>query len=380
MSQMAAVSPAFAAALQGSFEYRVAVDVWADGRLVTIDGPLDVTSGSLSITDGQAVRSAVSLTVADPDGLIRPTGDDSSITPYGPELNIRAGIRLGARVELVSLGWFPITSVKVDQRWRTYQSATDTIRVPSGTVQIEAVDRAQWIAEARFEAREQPRSATVLGECARILAGVAPWQAPAGITDRGIPSTITYDDDRLGALVKLADALNADPVADPSGSITLVDRTWGAPVWTVAGGDDGVLASWQRQMTRDGVYNAAVVSGADPDNGLAPKMGRARQADGPLRYRPGFRIPYFQASPILTTQSQVDKAATTTLARVVSQRTQTVDVECSPNPAITAGDILTLQAPRGTVPVKVAAMKLPLTPGRMQISCQADPVLLGLVA
>lgn len=377
---MASVSAAFVAALQGSFQYVVQVDVWADGRLVTTDGPLDVTAGSLDVQDGQAIRSRVTLTVADPDGLIRPTGDDSSLTPYGPELSIRAGIRLGGRVETVPLGRFPITSVTVDQRWRTYQSADDTILVPSGTVAIEAVDRAQWIRESNFMARTAPTQATVLAEIGALLSGVVPWTAPQDVPDSAIVSRPTYDGDRLDAVVMLADGLGADPVMDPSGSITLRPRTWGYPVWTVAGGDDGVLASWQRALSRDGVYNGVVTYGADPDNGLAPKAGRAYQQDGPLRWRPGFQLAYTASSPVLTTQAQVDQASATSLARLTQQRTQTVNVECSPNPAIDAGDVLTLQAPRGSLPVKVRSLSLPLVPGRMTLECIADPVLLGLVA
>jgi len=375
---MDAVSPAFVAALAGSFQWVVTVDVWVDGQLVA--SGLDVSDGSLTVDAGQAIRSRVTLTIQDPDGLIRPTGDDSTISPYGPELNVKAGLRLGARTELVSLGWFPITSVDVEQSWRTYRSAGDVIRLPSGTVEVEAVDRAQWVGEARFEAREQPTSGTVLGECARILSGVAPWLPPSGVADQSIPATVTYDDDRLAALTALAGVLDCDPICTPSGSITLAPRAWGDPVWTIEGGDDGALYKWHRSATRDGLYNAAIVTGQDPQYGLAPKIGRARQTDGPLRYRQGLRIPYFQSSPLLTSQDQVDAAARTTLTKQLGQRTQTVTVECSPNPAIDAGDVVTLQAARGTVPVRIQQLSLPLAPGRMQLTCQADPTLLGQVA
>jgi hypothetical protein len=277
------------------------------------------------------------------------------------------------------LGWFPIVSVDVDQQWRAYESAGDVILVPSGTVEIEAVDRMQWVREATFEARESPASSTVLAEIARLLQGVAPWQVP-DVTDRSIPSGVSYESDRMDAITMLADAVDCDPIVTAAGAVTLAGRGQGEPVWDVVGGPQGVLASWKRSLTRDGTHNAAVVYGQDPQYGLAPFVGRAYQQDGPLRYRQGLRIPYIQSSPLLTTQGQVDTAAANTLARVVSQNAQAVTVECSPNPALEVGDVVTLQAPRGTVPAQVNQISLPLTPGRMTLSCMVDPVLLGQVA
>lgn len=383
MSMMGSVSGAFVAALSGSYRYLSRVELWADGR--PVDATLDVIDGSVTVTDGQPVRSQVSITVADPDGLLRPTGDDSSLTPYGPELVVWGGIDMAGAPEWVPVGRYPITTVEVDQQWRTYQRRGEAKPkvVPSGTISVQAADRALWVQEAKFTVPQQPATgSTVLAEITRILqtlTRVAPWTAPAGVTDKAVPATVTYSDDRMAALQALADVIDMDPIADPSGTITLQPRTWPVSVWTVAGGDTGVLVSFKRTLERQGVYNYAVVQGADAANGLRPLIGRQAQTDGPLRYRQGLKLPYFQSSPLLTTQGAVNASAVTVLARQQAQRTQTVTIECSPNPAITAGDVVTWQAPRGDIDMRVTAITLPLTPGRMTLTCAADPVLLGQV-
>lgn len=376
------VSSAFLAALQGSMQYVARADVWSEGKLVKQS--LDITAGSLSVSAGQAVRSQVSVTVADPDGLIRPTGDDSTLSPFGPELALYAGIRLGSQVEWCPLGRFPITQVDVDQRWRAYQRKGESspTLVPSGTVDVTAADRALWISEARIDPPTQPTgSGTVLSEIGRLLSGVAPWQAPSsGVTDVSVPASLTYSDDRMAAVQALADVVSADPVVTYDGTVTLLPRAWGSPVWTIQGGETGVLATWKRSKQRAGTYNGYIQQGGDPTTGT-PRIGRAYVTSGPLRWRYGLQLPYLATgSGLLTTQSAVDAAAAAGLAKMIGTRTETVQVECSPNPAVTVGDVVTLQAPRGSLPVLITAQTLPLTPGRMQLTCSADPVLLGQVA
>jgi len=254
--------------------------------------------------------------------------------------------------------------------------------IPSGQISLTASDRALYVQEAKFEVPTQPAVTSSLAEIARLLNGIVPWLTPQeGVTDATVPGSITYSDDRMGALQSIADNLNADPIADPYGNITLFSRDWASPVWVIQGGEQGVLVSFTRQMTRNGVYNAAIVTGADASQGGAPRVGRAYQSDGgPLSYRPGFRLPYFSSSPLMTNQSQVDKAAATTLARVTTQKTQVLTVTCTPNPAISAGDVVTIQAPRGQVDGRIQQLTLPLKPARMQLSCVVDSTLLGMVA
>lgn len=137
----------------------------------------------------------------------------------------------------------------------------------------------------------------------------------------------------------------------PGGEMEIVPEAGIGPVWTLAGGDDGVLIGLDRSMSDEGVYNAAV-STAQPDGGpdATQLVGRAYITDGPLRWGPDTpfgRRPIFHQSPA-TTQAGVNADAETLLAnRQVSGEVE-LAVSCLMHPGLQLQDRVTLVPPSMT--------------------------------
>lgn len=360
----------------GTYQPIVVVDAFLGGKLMAANIP--VISGSLAITGGQNIRSRLTMTVADASGLLTPK-PGAPLSPWGGELHVKAGVMVGQIPELVSLGWFPIMTATTTEEWVTYyrpQEPDRPYRVSRGlSVAVEAVDRAQIISDARFEDRVQPSHSSVLDEIATLLRGVVPFRVPGGITDHQIPSGTTYDDDRLGTFAKLANVCNCDPIIDPNGIATLLPQApTTAPVWTIGAGTDGTLVAFSRKLDRDKIYNAVIARTAESTSGLY-LQGRAVVTDGPLRYDgPLGRIPYFESLPVVTTQAAINRAAATTLARLTTRRTQSVDITTVPNYALEVGDVITLECPYGFINGEITVITYPLVPGPMTLSIAVDPV------
>lgn len=359
---MQSVSQNYLDALGGFFRLTVQVDAWRDGRCIAQDLP--VSGGSLTVTDGQAIRSRLTLSITDPDGEFTPRSMSDPLAPFGSELNVKAGITVGPMTEMLSLGWFPIQSAESHEEFGTYERPDEPGRVyrvvRGATTLIEALDRAQLVAEDRFMTREQPTAGgTVLGEIARLLGGRVPYAGSSGVTDRSIPAKFTYDDDRLKGVTDLADVVDADLIFTPNGSALIKGRAAAAPVWTIPDGPGGYRVSMTRRMQRDGVYNAVVARGQTDDNQTL--QGIAVTVDGPTRYNGPFgRVPYFYASPLLGTQNAVNEAAQTVLSRISTVKPQKVQVVCVLNPALTAGDTVRLPVSGGYIDGRVAEITFPL--------------------
>lgn len=378
--QVATDSTSYTEALTGSFTYRVTADAWRGGRIVASNLP--VSGGSLAVTEGQTVRSRVNLEVTDPDGAYTPRALGDALAPFGSELNIRATVEVGPYSETFSLGWFPIQSAETEETFASYARPAEpdrTYYVSRGaTTHVEAVDRAQIVADDRFVGREQPSGGTVFAEVTRLLAGRVPYAGPGGgVSNAAVPSGLTYQDDRLKAVADLADAVSADLIFTPSGSAKLSSRVNGAVVWTIPEGTGGVRVSMRRVMTRDGVFNAVVQRGQTSDNQVLQSVRSI--GDGPLAYGGPFgRVPYFAASPLLTTQEMVDAAGLTTLARISQLKPQTLEVVCVLNPALEVGDVVRLPIRGDYIDGRVVSMELPLieNQGTMRLGVAVDPLAL----
>lgn len=382
---MQPVSADLLAALRGAPALASRVDVWRAGQLVARDLP--VASGTVTITAGQGVRGLVDLVVQDPDGALAPRLPGDPLAPYGQELVVRAGVRLGGVTEWVVLGWFGIQEVTVTEGYTAYTRAGEPEQVwasRGATITVRAADRLQKVSDARFIAREQPARATVFAEAERLLQACAvPWKPPAApVVNASIPSGVTYDDDRLGALTKLATVVGAEVAATPHGAVTMVPAQAdlaAAPSW-VATADEPLHVSVRRGFSRTGLYNAAVSRGATTDGSQPLQAVRLADPGGPLDpYGPFGLKPYFHTSNLLTTQAAVDAAAVTTLARVSQVRRMTVPVEMVPNPALECGDLVQLPAPRGVLVGEVRSISFNLVPGPMALQLSVDPESWGSV-
>ena len=354
---MQTVTPGFLATLTGSHHPIWRANAWYDGQ-VTVPA-LNITGGSVTVTRASQVRAELSLDVVDTDGSLAPRSSGAPLAARGQEINVLAGVQVGPIEELVSLGWFRIRQASWTTRYGVYQRPAEPdpatgaprqywVARPSA-VTVTGSDRMRIIERARFIGREQP-AGTVFAELARICRDRrVGWAVPVGVTDRTVPAATTYDDDALGAVQKLATAVDSAPMMNPAGSLTLLpDEATGPAVWTIPGGPGGLRVTLNGAMTDSDISNVAVERGKGPDSvvlqSVAQVTGGYFAANGPFG-----SVPYFHSSDFLDTQDKVDAGALTLLATVTRDRSLSVDVECVSNPALLCGDQVAIPGPNGSV-------------------------------
>lgn len=368
----------YLSALSGSHKDSVKVDAWYGGRLVAADVP--ISAGSLTLTAGQSIRAALSLSISDNDGTFTPTPTGPT-SPFGTELRVRAGIAGGPSG---LLGVFPIQSASRQESYRRYRRPAEPeamyARTLGGTTAVSAVDRAQLVQDARFTTREQPTAATAFAEIARLVRGIVPWVPPAGVADRSIPKSVAYEDDRLAAIGSIGALFGMSPVMTEAGAMTLASSSPGAPVWDIPIGDAGLLVSMVRSLSRTDMHNAVVARGGVDGR---PLQAIAYDPNYLLRWGGPFgRSPLFYESSLLTTQAQVNQAAQTRLATERAQRFQQIEVTCICNYALQLGDVVRIPSPSGAtlLDCQVTGIGLTLGPerdGTMQLTLSIDPFVLA---
>lgn len=235
------------------------------------------------------------------------------LAPYGNELHIRRGVRLGGPDDEVlwsSLGYFRIESAEQDGK------ADSPIRIGGS-------DRMAGIVEARpIDVRELTPDMTV-GDVLTILVGeVYPTAAIVFDDDSGsleIGRTLVVEESRYEVLLEVANSLGKILYWGGEGLLRVEDAPdESTPLWEVKAGKEGVLLDAGRRVSREGVFNAVVATGEGGDNSADPVRGLAldRGAASPTRWGGPFgRVPRFYSSPFITTQAQATAAAREMLRR-----------------------------------------------------------------
>jgi len=301
--------------------------------------------GSVPITtDGQfgfnlsgQVQASGSLFVSSDGASLVPRALDDALAPFGQELQIDYVLTQGGQSWRVPMGVYRISEVPSwEETFRQYPG----MRVKSGwSVQVDFVDRFDVLSAAQFLGPASPTASTVLAEASRLAAAAGVTTSwPAGLEDASVPSTITYQSDRLDAISQLLAAINCDPGMTRQGALTAVprDRWIGA---TRADADvemDGVV-SFTGGMS-GGVYNAVVFSSSQ--SGLTPGVAQITDDSNPLSVnRMGLRV-YTESSPLMDTDAKLQAAAVTTLRRVSQQQAQQIKVVGLPRPDVDLGDLV----------------------------------------
>lgn len=321
---------------------RVRAHVWYDGQVVARD--LDVTDWQIASDGSRQVRTQASLTVADGDGVLAPWGVDDPLGVGGARVQLIYEISGG---ETVDLGFFRITGSDPVENWTL---AGGLAWVSGGaTIPVQADDLTTIAVADRLLAAESPQAgATVLSEVRRLLTGIVPVTVAAGVTDRAVATTTVYERERMDAVEDLLGMISCTHRMTGDGQLEVHPAQPGAPVWEIAGGDEGVMISVRRSQSSSTLYNGAVSEGADPDG--RQLIGRALELSGPLRWEgPHWRRPIFHsATGILTTQAMVDADARSILAGQLRGRTVDLQVTCLPHPGLQPGDAVSVSVPTVT--------------------------------
>lgn len=346
---------------------RLEVSAFRGGELVAADLP--VSSWSLGWDAGREVQGQASFTFADPDGTLAPWGLGDALGAGGSRLLVTwvsglSGVR-------VPLGWWRIREADPREEWRVVRSGYrpssgiwpndevfpseetwpelvqdrldgSVVRVSGGgSVSVAADEETATVALDRLDG-EVVGEPTVLAEVARLLADICAVTVHEDVTDRPVPGSLVYGESRLDAIRDLLATADATYRMGADGSLEVVPRSGVGPVWTLAGGEDGVLVRVTRRLSDEGVYNA-VTSTGETAAGL-PLVGRARISDGPLAWGGPFgRVPMFHRSPA-TSQSGVDSDARTLLANRTRNGEVDLAVTCLTHPGVQPNDRVTVVA------------------------------------
>lgn len=351
---MQTVSTNFLAAVQGSTKPVFYADLWKDNALVgTL--PLEQGSNSVDFDADSDVQGGATLVVADADGTWTPTSIGSPLTPFGSVINIRAGFKIGNAEEVVSLGWFVITEVEVEEAWKSYSVGGSTVLTRKGSrMTVKCADLMQKVADYKFLVPTSPTEANAWMEIQTLVSDVIGTETPSwsGFADIAIPSTLTYGDDRLQAVKDLAAVFAAEPVLTPGGKLTLrqinptQDSTNTAPTfgWNIN------VTAYKKRLSRDGVYNIVVARGRNSAN--TDIVAYAIQNDGPTSFYSSMGPrPIFYDTDLLTTTATIQAYADAQLATLAQRNTQQVPITALPNPAIQLGDYATLTVEGAQSPV-----------------------------
>jgi hypothetical protein len=259
----------------------VATEVLVLGGDVQVDGTADI-------------RSTVDLTT---DGTSR---DNPLLAPYGNELFVERGVDLGgAGIEWVSLGYFRI-------------NAPEQQVPPDGPIRIQGADRMAGIIDARLlEPRQYTAAQTYGAVMADLVTEVYPaatitWDDTTNTT--AIGRNLVVEQDRYKFLNDLVTSVGKIWYWNHRGELTITDTPDpGSPVYDITHGDNGVLVSMVRHLSREGVYNAVVATGEAADNRPPVRaVATDDNPDSPTRYSGPFGpVPRYFSSPLLTSADEI---------------------------------------------------------------------------
>lgn len=334
------------------------VHAWRDG--VVVAQGLEATSWGLGWDADRQVQGQATITVADPDGSLAPWGMSDALAPGGSRLQVTwvSGLS-GTRVPL---GWWRIRRPDPRETWLTYNLGDGrAVRVAGGgSVTIQADEQTASIAMDRLDA-EVVTAATCVAEARRLLRDICPVVVDPDVVDGPVPGALVYGESRMDAVEDLLSVIDAVYRMSPDGSLEIVPAAGVGPVWTLAGGEDGVLVSLARSLSDDGVYNAAISTGQAPDG--QPLIGRAYITEGPLRWGGPFgKAPIFHRSPA-TTQAGVDADARTLLTSRAQSGEVDLTVTCLTHPGLQIHDRVTVVAATiaGELPLEGRVVSIRMT-------------------
>lgn len=328
---------------RGNQRRSLSVESWYNDELVDEAVPASVAREE--VDRGSNVPERLTLTVP---RLARgvsyvPTEIDSPLAANGQLLRVSVGIGIsGDQFEMLQRGWYVITNSR-----------------PNGdAIEVEAAGLLYKIQEARLVNPLQP-SGTFKSTIQNLVEPALTVQFDDALTDRAVPSSVNYDDDRLGALNATLAAwpATAEVTAEGYLYVTTADDATEVSL-ELSTGVGGTVIEKSSTSTRDGIYNAVVAQGTASDGGLV--RGVAYDQNGPKRSGGPFNelpVPLFFDSPLITTQAQANAAAASRLLTLKRQTGVFYDVRMVPHPALQTGDRVSLDGVEGIV----EQLALPLT-------------------
>lgn len=285
---------------------------------------LRLISGSVEFDATAEIRASGSVTVVGD----WPRATNLDLGPYGTEIFLSRGVDTGAGGILWStMGYFRINE-------------TDQSDAAHGPLHLDLSDRMATIIDSRFLQPRQWLQGTSVGDIVtEVVTEVYPnaviiWDDDSDLAELG--RSLIAEESRYEVLFTLAEGLGKIFFWDNIGRLsfeTAPDED--DPIWEVKAGTGGVMINADRSISRDGVYNAVVVTGEGADQ-IMPVRAVAydAQESSPTFFGGPFgRIPKFYSSSFITTQEQANNAAQNILRRSLGAPYD-VGLSAVPNPAL----------------------------------------------
>jgi hypothetical protein len=346
-------SPAFLDAIRQPHNYA------SQATIIPTSGDpfdVDIDDGSVIVDRTADHRRQLSLTLS--NALLYPQTPVDPVAPYGAEVVVKLGIRQanGSQV-LVQLGVFRIEDASRD--------------TPGGGVTITGWDRSRQLLDERFLAPRKFAATQAVTLIQQLITEVYPDAVFIVTTaDTTMIPKHVVDRDRWAEVQRLAQVIGCEVYPDEQGRWVIQDVPNPATaqvVWTVDAGENGVLIQLTDTVSREGAPNIVVVNG-EPKDGSTPVKsalphGYDTDITSPTYYLGAYgEVPRFYTSPHITTQAQANRVADALLSDHIGLA-RTISFGIVPNPALEAGDLITVRRPDGTAEQHIIDMlEVPLSP------------------
>jgi len=362
-------------ALRFSHEARLRVTLYDAGGLV---GVLPVTDVSLVIDGNAAVRRTGTLTVA-----IDPWGTTSR--EVVEQINVQAGhvvIEHGIAWPGDPADWVQLARMRIGDTKKSVPGSSRTLELFDMALLVQEYDFPTPWAMYTSGDPDDPRPYI-------DLIGDALDQAITGavlIVDPTIDTTIkpakgqsfSMGQDRLDAIITMAEALDADFYNDTDGNFVLADATPDtSSVWQVDVGPKGVLIGMDETFSRQEQYNAVVMTFSAPDqpDSYAIQWDEDPASptwfDGPFGRRPIFLAETYAHIP---SKAKADAITQRRLERYLGA-TRALSLKTLYNPLLQPGDRIDVTWPDGEAEKQVIdkiALQLAPSSTSMQIDTRLD--------
>lgn len=353
---MRPVSSAFLEVVRGSHK------IFSRARILTAyQEGVSPTGTAIPIVDGSVradaksdVRCTVDLTTS---GNRRwPSDVTDLLTPYGNELFVERGVDYGnGTIEVVSLGYFRIDSVDQDDG-------------PDGVIRITGSDRMAGLIDGRLTVPVQFHKGTSIAEVFDTLVlEIYPSVTILFDFDANTASFVTdhiAEEDRFAFLNDIVTSRGKIMYFDYKGQLRIEDPPDpSTPVFEINSGQNGVMVVLQRELTRDGVYNAVVASGQSTDTSDAPPTAIAfdNNMSSPTYWFGRFgKVPRYFSSSFIESDDGAASAALSILRQALGLP-YNITLTSVPNPALEAFDPILVSFRDGSSTHIIDSLNTPLT-------------------
>lgn len=299
---------------------------------------VDLEWDSSSLIEGTG--SAVLMNVPDPDtGEITqlvPKNFGDALAPFGSEILVQLNVQAGPFYESIPMGVFPIT--EVPDTSSSYYTTAGEAHLASETINLKFADRFDGVMRDRFTKIVTPKYRDSAYDELEHLVGFA---AVRDLEDKTIPKngiTAYAEEDRGEAVKKVANILGGVPYFDSDGLIAVRSYAPGERVAYLVAGPYGRIESMSSSLSRDGMYNGAIVEGKDGAYHTEKWI-----TDGPLSPAEWGRVPIFYKSDYFTSFDQTQEYAEVLLREKSVRQSREITLSCMLNPLLEIGDVVGLR-------------------------------------